>query len=437
MASPPPIIRLHTGDRLGIVVTQKTIEDWSGRTLALAVFAHGDHVTPLFETSALAYAHPADDAAAGIVAHLEATDADMDLIPRGAETGYTEYAWRLTVTPGGGEASTISWGVLRVGEWPTGSGCNSIAVSSCQAVVQIATCGPVVLNCVWGLVTGNLADQADLQAALDGKEVLGAAASAVAGHEAANDHIPEAPIDGNQYARLSGAWSVVAAGKWSDDPTYGGIKRVAGVGATQVAAFYKDDGVTRAVKIDQNGIVVEPDNPAALTIDNRYLLLPNANFHIDANGAVLSVGGNTNSSFDVSRTSGLTFGASVNAPSPIIGFQGLFDDRAKHLAVNGCNAWPSATTYISGGRIDITTGAGASGSSGAADSGRLGLFTGAAYGTTGQNGSIVVQCNDHAPRATEMEPNTCVVWRDTVNLNIVLTHKDDLGVITNTVIGAY
>lgn len=51
---------------------------------------------------------------------------------------------------------------------------------------------------VWGSIIGNLSDQSDLQAALDAK-------------------VEEAPINGNQYARQDGAWTVItSAVNWGD-----------------------------------------------------------------------------------------------------------------------------------------------------------------------------------------------------------------------------
>lgn len=80
---------------------------------------------------------------------------------------------------------------------------------------------------VWGGITGTLAEQIDLQEALDLKtndSVLAPVAKSgkyvdLTGKPAI---IPEAPLDANQYARSAGAWEVVAAAI-PDSPTITGI----------------------------------------------------------------------------------------------------------------------------------------------------------------------------------------------------------------------
>nr|WP_290224179.1 hypothetical protein [Trichocoleus desertorum] len=71
-------------------------------------------------------------------------------------------------------------------------------------IAEIGVQGPPGFDAVWGTIAGTLSSQSDLQAALDSKESLGAAASAIASHLTSTPHLTSAEvqalIDGGNFA---------------------------------------------------------------------------------------------------------------------------------------------------------------------------------------------------------------------------------------------
>lgn len=85
-------------------------------------------------------------------------------------------------------------------------------------------------DAVWGSITGTLSDQTDLQGALDAKADSSSLATvattgAYADLTGKPSIIAEAPIDGQQYARIDAAWAVVEA-NLAADPTLEGTLTV-------------------------------------------------------------------------------------------------------------------------------------------------------------------------------------------------------------------
>lgn len=107
----------------------------------------------------------------------------------------------------------------------------------------------------WGSITGTLSDQADLQTALDAK-------------------LADAPSDGTQYARQSGAWAAVSAsgGTWgtitgtlsSQTDLQAALDAKATKG--QLAGINDQTGTTYTLVLSDAGKDVRCTNSAAVTL---------------------------------------------------------------------------------------------------------------------------------------------------------------------------
>jgi hypothetical protein len=132
------------------------------------------------------------------------------------------------------------------------------------------------------------------------------------------------------------------------------------------------------------------DRRMTLTFNTNFIINnPTTGIRIGADSAV-TLGGN-----NVTPDNGIGFGTNGSvavgrdAAMTITHNARVSDLAAKNFSVVGAAAWASATTNIVGGRIELTGGAGASGSAGVANGGNILLDGGQGYGT-GITGRFVI-----------------------------------------------